>query len=152
MDNKANRALPHRLFRAARIGVLVQALVLIVVIGSTIPDWFRPLTCRPELPCWDVPGVWLILAVTFLGPPAVLLLATFWLWRRPRRWPVALPLLVDVAVIGLGSIELAAEIQRPTQLNLVLALLAMLLTAVVSLSLIVAVLLRWDSGKPRPVG
>jgi hypothetical protein len=35
-------------------------------------------------------------SVFLLGPHTELLLAAYWLWRRPRRWPAALPLLADV--------------------------------------------------------
>ena len=151
--------------------MLVQSLALLVVIGLTIPSYldflFRPLGCQS---CWDFRGYWdfrgfwFILAALFLGPPALLLLATYWLWRRPRRWPAVLPLLVDVAIIGTVLIELVGYIQTRSLEPMIVvattqalsrelvvpAVLGMVLPAVVSLALILALLWRWDSGKPTP--
>lgn len=156
MDTKAGSSVPPRFLRAARIAVLVQALALLVVVGLTIPSYldylFRPLACGPDQWCMDFRGLPFVLAALFLGPPALLLFATYWLWRRPRRWPAVLPLLVDVAVIGTVLFELVGYIQtRSAESNIVVAaLLGMLLPAVVSLTLILTLLRRWDSRKPTP--
>jgi hypothetical protein len=155
LDNRASRRPPLTLLRAARIAVLVQALALLVVLGLTIPNYMdyllHPLTCRPDQWCMDLRGLPFVLATSFLLPAALLLLATYWLWRRPRRWPAVLPLLVDVAVISTVIIDINAFIRtRSAEPNIVVQLLLGMLPAVVSLTLILALLRRWDSRKPMP--
>jgi hypothetical protein len=130
--------------------VLVQALALLVVIGLYIPGYldylFRSPSCRPDHWCMDLRGLQFQLSALFLRPPALLLLATYWLWRRPRKWPAALPFLVDVAVIGVVSIYLVAFAQtRSAEPNIVVQVLLGLVPALVSLTLVLALLRRWDS-------
>jgi hypothetical protein len=94
-----------RRLRLARIAMLVQAGGLVVVIGLAVPSYldqqFHPMSCGPGPWCIDLRGLAFELSAVFLGPPALLLLATAWLWRRPRKWPAALPLVLDVVLIGL---------------------------------------------------
>jgi len=152
-----NRSAPTQLLRAARIAVLVEALALLVIIGSTIPSYldyrFHPISCRPDQWCMDLRGLSFALAALFLGPPVLLLLTTYWLWRRPRRWPAVLPFLVNVAVIGAVLIDLISFAQtRSAEPNIVVQVLLGLVPAVVSLALILALLGRWDSRKPASGG
>lgn len=135
--------------------MLVQALALLVTVGLTIPSYLdyvlHPMSCRPDEWCMDLRSLPFLFAASFLGPPALLLLTTYWLWRRPRRWPAALPLLVDVAVIGVVLIDLIGFAQtRSADPNIVIQVLLGLVPAVVSLTLILALLRRWDSSKPTP--
>jgi hypothetical protein len=144
---------PTQLLRAARIAVLVQALALLVVVGFTIPGYLdyrlHPISCRPDEWCMDFRSLPFIYSAVFLGPPALLLLTTYWLWRRPRRWPAAFPLLVDAAIIGVALVDLIAFAQvGSAEPNIFLQVLMGLVPAVVSLTLILALLRRWDSRKP----
>jgi hypothetical protein len=156
-----------RLLRPARIAVFAQALALLVVVGLTIPSYLdyqlHPLNCPPDQWCLDFRGLTFGLTAMSLGPPALLLLTTYWLWRRPRRWPAALPLLIDAAVIGVEVFDphLIAESMsfaingRPaepgfTYSYVAVQVLLMLLPAVVSLTLVLALLSRWNSKEPTP--
>jgi hypothetical protein len=98
-----------RRLRLARIAMLVQAGALIVFIGLTVPSYLdyllHPMNCGPGLWCIDLRGLAFELSAVFLGPPALLLLVTAWLWRQPRSWPAALPIVVDVAFISLVIYE-----------------------------------------------
>ena len=99
-----NQILLRRL-RLTRIAMLVQAGALVVLIGQTVPSYLdyrlHPMNCGPGPWCLDLRGLAFELSAVFLGPPALFLLVTAWLWRQPRRWPAAVPILVDVAFIGL---------------------------------------------------
>lgn len=135
--------------------MLLQALALLVVVGIMVPGYldyvFRPLSCTPGQWCMDLRGLAFQISALFLGPPALLLLATYWLWRRPRRWPAALPILADVAVIGVVFIDLVAFAQtRSADPNIVVQLLLGLVPALVSLTLVLALVGRWDSRKGTP--
>ncbi len=94
-----------RRLRLARIAMLVQAGALVLLIGPAVPSYldqqFHPMSCGPGPWCIDLRGLAFELSAVFLGPPALLLLVTAWLWRRPRKWPAALPLVLDVVLIGL---------------------------------------------------
>ena len=97
----------------------------------------------------DLRGLSFVLAALFLAPPALLLLTTYWLWRRPRRWPAVLPLLVDVAVIGVVLIDLIAFAQtRSANPNIVVQVLLGLVPAVVSFTYVLTLLRGWDPRKP----
>jgi hypothetical protein len=130
--------------------VVVQALGLLVIFGVTIPGYLdylsHPMICKPSEWCLDFRGLPFLLAALFLGPPALILLLTAWLWRRPRRWPAVLPLLVDAAVIGFVLLNLV-EFARTRSLEPtgVAQMLLALIPAVVSLTLVIALLRRWDS-------
>ena len=133
--------------------MLVQALALLVVVGVTIPGYLdyrlHPISCRPDEWCMDFRSLPFIYSALFLGPPALLLLTTYWLWRRPRRWPAVFPLLVDAAIIGVALVDLIAFAQvGSAEPNIVLQVLMGLVPAVVSLTLILALLRQWDSRKP----
>jgi hypothetical protein len=99
-----NMTFLHRL-RLARIAMVVQAGGLVVVIGLAVPSYmdqqFHPMSCGPGPWCIDLRGLAFELSAVFLGPPALLLLVTAWLWRRPRKWPAVLPIVLDVVLIGL---------------------------------------------------
>lgn len=98
----------------------------------------------------DLRGLSFVLAALFLGPPALVLLATCWLWRRPRRWPAAFPLLVDVAVIGAVLIDLVAFARtRSANPNIVVQVLLGLVPAVVSFTYILTLLRGSDTRKPK---
>lgn len=147
--------MPPRLLRPARIALFAQALALLVVISLTIPSYLdyltHPTSCQAGDLCLDLRDLQFIGATFFLGPPALLLLTTVWLWRRPRRWPAALPILVDVAVIGVVIIDFDAFSKAgSSEPNIVVQVLLGLVPAVVSLTLVVALLRRWDSGKSTP--
>jgi hypothetical protein len=128
--NVAGGSRPAPRLRAVRIALLAQALGLLLVVGLTVPGY---------------------LAAVYLGPLALALLVTAWLWRRPRRWPAVLPLVIDAAVVGFVLLNLVAFARtgglEPT--GFVQMLLA-LVPAVVSLTLVIALLRRWDSRKPTP--
>jgi thiamine biosynthesis protein ThiS len=164
--HSANPVVPTRprLLRAARIAVLVQAVALLVVIGLAIPSYldflFRPLNCRPDQWCLDFRGLTLGLTAVSMGPPAFLLLTTYWLWRRPRRWAAAIPLLVDVTILGMEVVypRLIAEAMsfsysgRTMEATFVASLvgvqvLLLLIPAVASLTLVLALIRRWGSSK-----
>lgn len=166
-DKTGKRPVPPRLLRAARIAVLVQALALLAVIGLAIPSYldyqFHPIRCQPDQWCLDFRGLTLGLTAISLGPPALLLLTTYWLWRRPRRWYAALPLLIDIAVIGVEvfdpyltaegmSFALNGHPPAPdfTYSYVAVQALLMLLPAVASLTLVLALLSRWTSREPTP--
>ncbi len=100
-----NESILLRRLRLARIAILLQGGALVVLIGLAAPNYFdqllHPLSCAPGEWCMDLRGLEFELSAVFLGPPALLLVLTAWLWRRPRKWPAALPLIVDVAFIAL---------------------------------------------------
>lgn len=153
--NNASRSLPPRLLAAARIAVLMQALGLFVVVGLTIPGYldhlFHPFSCNPDQWCLDFRGIPFVIATLLLGPPALTLLVTIWLWRRPRRWPAVLPLLVDVAVIGVVLVDLIEFARTGSQEpNIVAQVLLGLVPAIVSLILVVALLRRSGWIQPTP--
>ena len=154
-----------RLLRATRLAVLVQAAALLVVIGLAIPSYldyqFRPLNCPLDQWCLDFRGLTLGITAISLGPPALLLLTTYWFCRRPRKWPAAIPLLVDLAVIGAEVFDprLLAEAMsfarsgRPTEPTyVVVQVLLIFIPAVVSLTLVLALIRQWGSSKSRPGG
>src|SRR5713226_5482490 len=107
MDRSAgnNRSILLGRLRLARIAILVQGGALIVVIGLAAPSYLdqllHPLSCGPGQWCMDLRSLAFEFSALFLGPPALLLLVTAWLWRRPRKWPAALPLVLDMVLIGL---------------------------------------------------
>ncbi|HEV2036332.1 MAG TPA: hypothetical protein VGU71_19435 [Candidatus Dormibacteraeota bacterium] len=154
-DNSGKRSVPSRLLRAARIAVLVQALAMLVVIGLTIPSFldylFHPIRCTGGELCLDLRGLSFVGSVAFLGLPALLLLATYWLWRRPRRSPAVLPLLIDVAAIAVVTVDLI-EFARTgsAEPNILVQLLVVLLPAIISLTLVLELLSRWNSKEPTP--
>jgi hypothetical protein len=107
MDGSAasSESIALRRLRWARVVLLVQGLALLVVIGEAAPSFldqlFHAPKCEPNQMCIDLRGLFFELSVVFLGPPALLLFATAWIWRRPRTWPAAVPLVLDVVLIGL---------------------------------------------------
>ena len=150
MDDSPSYSLPPRLLRTTRIAVSVQALALAAVVGMNLPGYldhlFHPLTCRTGVVCIDLRGLDFTLATVFLGPPTALLLASVLLWNRPRKWPSALPLLVDVAIIGIVLIDLVAFAQTGfANPNIAVQVLLGLVPAAVTLILVLALLRRWGS-------
>jgi hypothetical protein len=148
-----NRSLPPSLLRAVRIVVLVQALALVAVIGFYVPSFLdyllHPISCTPDLWCIDLRGGLFEASVAFLGPPSLLLLVAWWLWRRPRRWPAILPLIVDVAAIWVVTLDLIDFARTGSaEPNILVQVLVVLLPAVVSLTLVLALLRLWSSRKP----
>jgi hypothetical protein len=143
--NPGGGSIPPTLLRVTRIAVAVQALCLLIVIGLEVPgelDYlFRPLVCRPDQWCLDFRGLPLLVALMVLGPPVLLLLATVWLWRRPRMWPAVLPLLVDAAIIGGVIVDLIGFARtRTAEPNIAIQMLLGLLPAVLSLTLVLLLL------------
>jgi hypothetical protein len=135
---------PERL-RAARIAVAVQALALLVVIGSAVPGelayLFHPLVCPADQWCLDFRGLPLLIYLMFLGPPALLLLATVWLWRRQRIWPALLPLVVDAAIIVVVTVDIFNFARtRTAEPNIAVQLLLGLVPALVTLTLVLRLL------------
>jgi hypothetical protein len=129
--------------------VLVQAAALLAVIGMTVPSYFeyltRPPNCTPEMLCIDLRGLPFEVSATFLGPPVLMLVAAFWLWRRPRRWPAVLPIVVDVAVITVVLVDIVDFVRTGSQdPNIVVQVLLGLVPALVSL-ILAALLLRPSS-------
>ena len=118
---------------------------MLVVIVLTIPSFLvyllHPIGCKPDQLCIDLRGLPFLGSVAFLGPPTLLLLTTYWLWRRPRRWPAVLPLLVDVAAIWVVVVDVI-EFARTgsAEPNIFVQAFVILLPAVVSLILVVVVL------------
>jgi thiazole synthase/sulfur carrier protein len=160
-------SLPPRLFRRARIAVLVQAVALLVVVGLAVPSYldflFRPLYCAQGQWCLDFRGLALGLTTASLGPPALLLFATYWLWRRPRKWPAAIPLVVGVIVIGSEVVNphLIADAMsfatggRSTEPPLIYAyaavqLVLIFIPAVLTSTLVVQLLRQWGSRQAPP--
>jgi peptidoglycan/LPS O-acetylase OafA/YrhL len=126
---------------------LVQAAAFLVVIGLSIPSYvvyvLHPLSCTADLECLDLRGLEFVASVFFLGPPTVLLLAAYWLWRRPRRWPAVLPILADVAIIGVVFDDLVNYTKSGSaHPDIGLQILVGLLPAVVSLALVLALVRR----------
>jgi hypothetical protein len=165
--NSGQRPVSPRLLRAARVAVLIQALALLAVIGLAIPSYldfrFHPISCPADQGCLDLRDLTIVVTAMSLGPAVLLLLTTYWLLRRPRRWHAALPLAVDIAVVGIQVFDpyLIAEGMtfalngRPpapsfTYSYVAVQVLLMFLPAVVSLTLILALLRRWDSKEPTP--
>ena len=148
--NVAGRSRPARLLRAVRIALLAQALGLLLAVGLTVPGYldylFHPKVCKPDQWCLDFRGLPFIITAVYLGPPVLALLLTAWLWRRPRKWPAVLPLVIDAAVVGFVLLNLVAFARtgglEPTVL---VQMLLALIPAVVSLTLVIALLRRWDS-------
>jgi hypothetical protein len=136
-----------RLLLAAQIAVLLQAAAFLVVIGLAIPsevDYvLHPMRCIPDQLCLDFRNVQFVESVFFLGPPTVLLLAVYWLWRRPRRWHAALPILADVAIIGVVLIDVVDYAKSGSaHPDIGLQILVGLIPAVVSFTLVLAVVRR----------
>ena len=147
--------MPPRLLRPARIAVLVQALAMLVVIGLTIPSFldylYHPISCTGDELCLDIRGFPFEASIAFLGAPALLLLLTFWLWRRSRIWLAVLPLLIDVVAIAVVTVDLIEFARsRSAEPNIPVQLLMVLLPALVSLTLVLAVFIRWNSKEPTP--
>lgn len=145
---KADGSSPNRLLRIARIAMLVQAAALVVLIGLSFPKYLdylvHPITCTPGGWCIDLRGLDFEISATFLGPPALLLAVTSWLWRRPGRWPAVLPIVLDVVFIALviydaTSVALTRHDQNPPVFVQVVLVLA---PAVVSLTLLLLLLHR----------
>jgi drug/metabolite transporter (DMT)-like permease len=139
--------LPLGLLRAARLVVLAQALALLVVIGLTVPDFLNyllhPISCRPDSMCLDLRDIPFAASVAFLGPPIVVLLASYWLWRRPRKWPAVLPLLIDAAAIAVVAADLIGFARTGSaEPNILVQVLLVLLPAVVSLTVVLNLLVR----------
>jgi hypothetical protein len=138
---------PSGLLRAARITVLLQAAAFLAVIALNIPSYvdylLHPISCTPDQWCLDFRDLPFLGSVFFLGPPTVLLLAAYWLWRRPRRWIAALPILADVAIIGVVVIDIV-EYEKTGSANPNIAdqILVGLVPAVVSLALVLALMRR----------
>jgi hypothetical protein len=127
--------------------VLLQAAAFLVVIGLAIPSevdyLLHPITCTSDLGCLDLRDFEFFGSVAFLGPPTALFLAAYWLWRRPRRWPAALPILADVAIIWVVLIDVVDYGKSGSaHPDIGLQILVGLLPAVVSLALILALLRR----------
>jgi hypothetical protein len=152
-----DRPVPSRLLRAARIVLLLQAAAFLVVIALTIPSYvdyvLHPMSCTPDLWCLDLRGLSFVASVFFLGPPTILLLAAYWLWRRPRRWHAALPLLTDVAIIVVVLIDIVDYAKSGSaEPNIGAQVLVGFMPAVVSLILVLALVRRqWPaSAGQRP--
>jgi hypothetical protein len=149
-----------RLLRPARVGVFAQAVALLAVVGLTVPSYLEylthPISCTAGELCLDFRDLPFVAATAYLGPPAFVLLTTFWLWRRPRRWPAALPILVDVAVfvmqVAYYPFVFIPDFNRPTITNPLVALqvLLMLIPAAISLTLVLALLIGWNWKDPAP--
>jgi len=131
--------------------VLLQAAAFLVVIGLTIPSYvdyvLHPLSCTADLGCLDLRDVESLGSVFFLGPPTVLFLAAYWLWRRPRRWPAVLPILADVAIIWVVVIDVVDYAKSGSaHPGIAAQILMALMPAVVSLALVLALLRRpWSN-------
>jgi hypothetical protein len=131
--------------------VLLQAAAFLVVIALNIPsyvDYFlHPITCTPDQLCLDLRDLDFLASVAFLGPPTVLFLAAYWLWRRPRRWPAALPILADVAIIWVVLIDVVDYAKSGSaHPGIAAQILVALMPAVVSLALVLALLRRpWSN-------
>jgi hypothetical protein len=150
VDDNPSQVRPLRLLRAVRIAVVVQALALLALIAFTIPDFvdyrLHPLICSPGQLCLDLRGIRFEVEVLYFGLPALLLLTTCWLWRRPRRWPAAVLIPIDVAAI-------AFEVGYPLAFSryFVVQALLLLLPAVIALILVLALLRQWDWRRAAPV-
>jgi hypothetical protein len=136
--------------------VLLQAAAFLVVIGLTIPSYvdhvLHPLRCTADLGCLDLRDVEFVGSVIFLGPPTVLLLVAYWLWRRPRRWPAVLPILADVAIIWVVLIDVVDYAKSGSaHPDIAGQILVALMPAVVSLGLVLALVRQqWaTSGEQR---
>lgn len=128
--------------------MLLQALAMTVVVGLTIPSFldylFRPISCHSGSMCLDLRDLPFAASVAFLGPPIVLLVLSHRLLRRPRKWRAALPLLVDVAAIAVVMVDLIAFARTGSaEPNIAVQLLMVLLPAAVSLTVVLALLMRW---------
>jgi hypothetical protein len=142
-----DRPVPSRLLRAARLVLLLQGAAFLVVIGLTIPSYVdylsHPMRCIPDQLCLDFRNVEFLGSVFFLGPPTVLFVAAYWLWRRPRRWPAVLPILADVAIIWVVLVDIVDYAKSGSaHPDVGLQILVGLLPAVVSLTLVLAVVRR----------
>lgn len=90
--------------RYLRVALLLQAAGLVATIAFTVPTWidsFRPLECGW---CIDLRGLTFVLSAIFLGPIIAVLLILAWQWRGPRRWPLALVAVFDLAAIFLTAV------------------------------------------------
>ena len=149
-----------RLLLPARVAVFAQALALLAVVGLTVPSYLEylthPISCTAGELCLDLRDLQFAAATAYLGPPALVLLTTFWLWRRPRRWPAELPILVDVAVVAMQvayyPFVFIPNFHRPTITDPLVALqvLLMLIPAAISLTLVLALLIGWNWKEPAP--
>jgi hypothetical protein len=135
--------------------MLVQAGALIVFIGQTVPSYLdyllHPMICGPGPWCIDLRGLAFELSAVILGPPALFLVVTAWLWRQPRRWPAALPIVVDVAFISVVIYDAISVAQTGhDQYPSILAQAVLgLVPASVTLALTLLVLKR-NPGAPIP--
>ncbi|OLE81837.1 MAG: hypothetical protein AUG06_00210 [Actinobacteria bacterium 13_1_20CM_2_65_11] len=96
----AERARLHKFLRAA---IVLQAIALIAVIALTFPDWLDG-HLHPYAPCGlclDLRGLAFAISAVVLGPVIVVLVVLAWRWRGPRRWPLAIVVVVDAAAIVL---------------------------------------------------
>ncbi len=136
--------------------MVVQAAALAALIGLSFPKYLdyllHPLTCTPDQWCLDFRGLDFLISMTFLGPPALLLLVTSGLWRRPRRWPAVLPIVFDVALIGLVIYDAVSVARTRYDQNppVLIQVIFLLVPAVASLTLLLPFLRRQADSLPPP--
>ena len=133
-----------------------QALLLVVCIGFELPRYVdyltRPLDCAPGAWCLDFRGLGFLVSAMFLGPPALVLLIADLLWRGTRLWPAVVVVVVDVVAIGfmLWGVVAATTGHWATDgygsPSISLWTAFVLIPAVVTILLLIALLRRRDSG------
>lgn len=84
-----------------------------LTIALTVPDYLdgilHPWVCVSW--CFDFRGLPFALTAIFLGPAMLLLLLMAWSWRGPRRWPLAIVVVIDAAAIWLVAAAVIGVLQ-----------------------------------------
>jgi hypothetical protein len=92
-----------------------QVLGLLAAILLASPSYFdrllRPVTCSD---CYDFRGLEFVILTLFLAPPAVVLMAATWLLHPRRILAAALPVIVDLVVLGFAAYVFLGALARPT--------------------------------------
>jgi len=133
--------------------LVAQALCMIAFLATLLPGYLdyllRPLNCPANQWCLDFRGFTFGVYAVVLVPLASLLLAAAWLWRERRTWPAVLPIGVDLFILlaGISLVLFPSHAPGPTP-SVAGEVVLILVPAIGSLIVVVALLMRRFSGKP----
>jgi hypothetical protein len=129
--------------RAVRLSLVVQALCMIVLLGTVLPGFLGyvtrpPLECPPGDSCFDPSGAGFVIYALVFVPMGAVLVLTAWLWQTDKRWPAVVPIAIDLLLLGGGISDLLSsrqpvEYYPPPAAELVL----LVIPALLSLGLVV---------------
>ena len=146
------------MLRAVRVSLVVQAVCLLAVLATLLPDFLErvtsvPVDCPPGESCFDPTGVAFVIYALIFIPIGAVLVATARLWQTNSRWPAIVPIAIDLMLIGGGISDLiyprepANPSPPPTA-----ELLLLVVPALLSLGLVLAFVgsLTWRRAQATP--